>query len=40
MHIAPLKIKIKYWYVPLKNGKFLVVKNRVWKEKNEQHESK
>ena len=34
------KIKIKYWYIPLKNGKYLVVKNREWKEKNEQHESK
>ncbi len=26
------KIKIVYWYVPLKNGKFLVVKNREWKK--------
>ncbi|BAK73975.1 conserved hypothetical protein [Arcobacter sp. L] len=34
------KIKIIYWYVPLKNGKYLVVKNREWKKKNEQHESK
>ena len=34
------KIKIKYWYIPLKNGKYLVVKNREWKKKNEQHESK
>lgn len=25
------KIKIVYWYVPLKNGKYLVVKNREWK---------
>ena len=35
-----LKIKIKYWYIPLENGKYLVVKNREWKENNEQHESK
>ena len=34
------KIKIKYWYIPLENGKYLVVKNREWKKKNEQHESK
>ena len=34
------KIKIKYWYIPLKNGKYLVVKNREWKKKNEQHQSK
>ena len=34
------KIKIIYWYIPLENGKYLVVKNREWKEKNEQHESK
>lgn len=26
------RIKIVYWYVPLKNDKFLVVKNREWKE--------
>ena len=25
------KIKIIYWYVPLENGKYLVVKNREWK---------
>ena len=30
------KIKIIYWYIPLKNGKYLVVKNREWKKKNEQ----
>src|SRR5574344_1771325 len=26
------KIKIVYWYIPTKNGKFLVVKNREWKK--------
>lgn len=25
------KIKVIYWFVPLKNGKYLVVKNREWK---------
>lgn len=25
------KIKVIYWYVPLENGKYLVVKNREWK---------
>ena len=25
------KIKIIYWYIPLENGKYLVVKNREWK---------
>ena len=34
------KIKIIYWYVPAKNNKYFVVKNREWKEKNEQYESK
>lgn len=34
------KIKIKYWYIPDKNGKYIVVKNREWKNKNEQYESK
>lgn len=29
------KIKIKYWYIPLENGKYLVVKNREWKNRNE-----
>ena len=29
------KIKIVCWYVPLKNGKYLVVKNREWKKNNE-----
>jgi len=24
------KIKIVYWYIPLKHGKYLVVKNREW----------
>ena len=26
------KIKIIYWYIPLENGKYLVVKNREWKK--------
>lgn len=34
------KIKIKYWYIPNGNGKYIVVKNREWKNKNEQYESK
>ena len=34
------KIKIIYWYVPVENNKYFVVKNREWKKKNEQHESK
>jgi len=34
------KIKVIYWYVPLENGKYLVVKNREWKKNNELHESK
>lgn len=34
------KIKIKYWYIPEGNGKYIVVKNREWKNKNEQYESK
>ena len=25
------KIKVIYWYIPLENGKYLVVKNREWK---------
>lgn len=29
------KIKVIYWYVPLKDGKYLVVKNREWKGNNE-----
>lgn len=29
------KIKVKYWYIPLKNGEYLVVKNREWKKSNE-----
>jgi len=29
------KIKVIYWYVPLKNGKYLVVKNREWKVEDE-----
>ncbi|QKJ23916.1 membrane protein insertion efficiency factor YidD [Poseidonibacter lekithochrous] len=34
------KIKIIYWYIPEGNGKYIVVKNREWKNKNEQYESK
>lgn len=34
------KIKIIYWYIPTKDGKFKVVKNREWKSKDEQYESK
>ena len=26
------KIKIKYWYIPLENDKYLVIKNREWKK--------
>ncbi|HJE02475.1 putative membrane protein insertion efficiency factor [Aliarcobacter thereius] len=29
------KIKVIYWYVPLKNNRYLVVKNREWKRDNE-----
>lgn len=29
------KIKIKYWYIPIKNNRYLVVKNREWKNSNE-----
>jgi len=34
------KIEIKYWYIPLENNKYFVVKNRKWKKRDEQHESK
>ena len=34
------KIKVIYWLVPSKDGKYIVVKNREWKSKNEQYESK
>jgi uncharacterized protein len=34
------KIKIKYWYIPIENDKYFVVKNREWKQKEEEYESK
>jgi len=34
------KIKIKYWYIPIENDKYFVVKNREWKQEKEQYESK
>jgi len=34
------KIKIKYWLVPINDKRYLIVKNREWKNSNEQHESK
>ncbi|AXH15630.1 membrane protein insertion efficiency factor YidD [Malaciobacter mytili] len=30
------KIKIKYWYIPIKNNRYLVLKNREWNNNNEQ----
>ena len=30
------KIKIKYWLVPVSKNKYYVVKNREWKNENEQ----
>lgn len=30
------KIKIKYWYVPIGDNKYLVVKNREWKNNNDE----
>ncbi|QKF82753.1 membrane protein insertion efficiency factor YidD [Halarcobacter ebronensis] len=29
------KIKVKYWFVPIANNKYLIVKNREWKSSNE-----
>lgn len=29
------KIKIIYWYIPMENNRYKVVKNREWKNKNE-----
>jgi len=29
------KIEIKYWYVPISNDRYLIVKNREWKSNNE-----
>ena len=34
------KIKIKYWYIPVKDNKYFVVKNRDWKKKDKQNESR
>ncbi len=30
------KIKIKYWYIPVNNNRYLIVKNREWNNNNEQ----
>ncbi len=30
------KIKIKYWYIPTNNNRYLVLKNREWNNNNEQ----
>lgn len=29
------KIKIKYWYIPIENNKYLVIQNREWDNNNE-----
>ncbi len=29
------KIKVKYWFVPISNDRYLIVKNREWKSSNE-----
>lgn len=34
-NVSYKKIKVVYWYVPLKNKKYLVVKNKEWKKNNE-----
>lgn len=30
------KIKIKYWYIPVNNNRYLVVKNREWNNNNDE----
>ncbi|RXJ86595.1 membrane protein insertion efficiency factor YidD [Arcobacter sp. CECT 8985] len=30
------KIKIKYWYIPINNNKYLVVRNREWNNYNDE----
>lgn len=34
------KIKIKYWFVPTKDNRFYVIKNRQWKQRKEKDESR
>jgi uncharacterized protein len=33
------KIKVKYWLVPVNGNRYLIVKNREWKNNNEQLKS-
>ena len=34
------KIKVIYWYFPIENGRYIVVKNRQWKIKDKSDESR